>query len=97
MASNLLIVSIWLSGLCPQIAMQPMADASACERAMVQTAQMLHEQARRNLTAPHLALHPFNPAGSGENTLRTRMGREIARLRCVVTPHGDVQTSRGGT
>lgn len=90
MANTVLIISIWLSGLGPQIATQPMTDGAACERAMNSAAQMLIDQARSNLTAPHSGLQQESPTGSGETVLRTGMGREIARLRCVsVSPGHD--------
>jgi hypothetical protein len=95
MSSIWLIISVWLSGLGPQVTMQSASDLAACRKAAEATTQMLEQQARSNLIALHGGLKREQNTDKSETVLSTGVGREIARLRCIEA-QSQPGNSRGG-
>lgn len=80
---TILIASVWLAGMGPQLNVQPFADAQACRFALSRTEFIMQEQARTNLVAPHNNTRIERSDDRSRAVLRTPVGREIARFECV--------------
>jgi hypothetical protein len=79
---TLLIITTWLAAN-PSVVVQPLDDFQSCKLAQQATVQMLKAQALTNLTGGHQVLKMETDPQTGEVVLKTPIGREIVRARCV--------------
>jgi serine/threonine protein kinase HipA of HipAB toxin-antitoxin module len=81
--STVLIASVWLASLGPQLSAYDFAGEQACRIALSRTAVVVQEQSRSNLVVPHNDVRIERNEDGSRAVLRTPVGREVARLECL--------------